>query len=84
MTLWRRIFWLCIYDTPQNKAKWSQMCGRFETRPSLQTLVGTLKKHKVDLLIELDSEKRKTENIAPANKIFSITKSYLLFPWPLS
>jgi putative SOS response-associated peptidase YedK len=51
------------------------MCGRFETKPSLQTLVNELKKHKVDLVIELDSEKRKTENIAPTNKIFSISYS---------
>ena len=36
------------------------MCGRFETKPSLQTLVSTLKKHKVDLVIDIDSEKRKT------------------------
>jgi len=51
------------------------MCGRFETKPSLQTLVSALEKHKVDLVIELELVKSKTENIAPTNKIFSISYS---------
>ncbi len=51
------------------------MCGRFETKPSLQTLVNELKKHKVDLVIELNSDNGKAENIAPTNKIFSISYS---------
>ncbi len=49
------------------------MCGRFETKPSLQTLVSSLKKHNVDLIIELESEDKKSATIAPTNKIFSIS-----------
>jgi putative SOS response-associated peptidase YedK len=45
------------------------MCGRFETKSSLQSLVDTLRKHKVELVIDINSEKRKKENIAPADKI---------------
>jgi len=51
------------------------MCGRFETKPSLQTLVSSLRKHNVDLVIELESEDKKSVNIAPTNKIFSISYS---------
>ena len=51
------------------------MCGRFETNPTAEALVTALKKHKVDLILDLETKKSKTENIAPTNKIFSI--SYL-------
>ena len=43
------------------------MCGRFETTPTAESLVNALKKQKVDLLIEIESEKRKTENIYECN-----------------
>ncbi len=45
------------------------MCGRFETKPSIQSLVRALKKQNIDL--ELDN--LKSVNIAPTNKILSIT-----------
>jgi len=52
------------------------MCGRFENKPSIQTLVVELKKHKIDLEIDpgidIKSELKK-ENIAPTNKIFSVS-----------
>lgn len=41
----------------------------FETKSSLQSLVDTLRKHKVELVVDINSEKRKKENIAPADKI---------------
>ena len=45
------------------------MCGRFETTPTAESLVSALKKHKVDLVVEIYSEKRKTVNIDSAKKI---------------
>lgn len=51
------------------------MCGRFENKPSVQSLVVALKKHKVELELDLKDEPKnmKAENIAPTNKIFSIS-----------
>ena len=61
------------------------MCGRFENKPSVQSLVVELKKHKVDLQIDPSLTKEnndaKAENIAPTNKIFSVKyndKDYFL------
>lgn len=51
------------------------MCGRFETKPSVQTIVVELQKHKIDLELDLDDKKKKTVNIAPTDKIFSISRA---------
>ena len=51
------------------------MCGRFETKPSVQTLVKVLEKHGIVLRLDLQSEDKKSVNIAPTNKIFSISHS---------
>ena len=51
------------------------MCGRFETKPSVQTLVRVLKEYEVDLELDLETEDKKSINIAPTNKIFSISYS---------
>lgn len=51
------------------------MCGRFETKPSVQTLVKVLEKHGIVLQLDLQSEDKKSVNIAPTNKIFSISHS---------
>ncbi len=48
------------------------MCGRFESKPSINTLSKKLKEHKVDLKIDFETVTAKTVNIAPTNKIFSI------------
>ena len=53
------------------------MCGRFETKPSIQSLVRALKKQNIDLDLKLSLELKlaptKSVNIAPTNKILSIT-----------
>ncbi len=63
------------------------MCGRFENTPSIQTLIDELKKYDIDLQLDLELESnsklklepelelkyRKSVNIAPTNKIFSIS-----------
>ena len=53
------------------------MCGRFETKPSIQSLVRALKKQNLDLEIDLklnlELVPTKNVNIAPTNKILSIT-----------
>ncbi|MHB8338428.1 MAG: SOS response-associated peptidase [Ignavibacteriaceae bacterium] len=51
------------------------MCGRFETKPSIQSLVRALKKQNIDLELEpnLELVPIKAVNIAPTNKILSIT-----------
>ena len=51
------------------------MCGRFESRPSIQSLVRALKKQNIDLELEpnLELVPTKSTNIAPTNKILSIT-----------
>ncbi len=51
------------------------MCGRFETTPSLQTLVAILKNHNIDVELRLDNTHGKTLNIAPSEEIFSIYNS---------
>ena len=51
------------------------MCGRFETKPSVQTLVRKLKEYEIDLQLELDDDKNKSINIAPTEKIFSLSYS---------
>ena len=48
------------------------MCGRFETKPSLQALILALEEEGIEL--EFKDEKKKAVNIAPKDKIFSITK----------
>ncbi len=61
------------------------MCGRFETKPSIQSLVRPLIRQNIDLEPELNLEPvlkpTKFTNIAPTNKILSITyndRSYKL------
>jgi putative SOS response-associated peptidase YedK len=49
------------------------MCGRFENKPSIQSLVAELKKENIQLELMLEGEKNKPANIAPTDKIFSIT-----------
>ena len=34
------------------------MCGRFETNPTAEALITALKKHKVDLILDLETKKR--------------------------
>lgn len=51
------------------------MCGRFETKPSVQTLVRKLKEYEIDLQLELDDDKNKSINIAPTERIFSLSYS---------
>ncbi len=51
------------------------MCGRFETKPSVQSLVKKLKEYDVELQLEFENEKNKSINIAPTEKIFSISFS---------
>jgi putative SOS response-associated peptidase YedK len=48
------------------------MCGRFETKPSIQSLIFDLKKSGVELLLDLEDENNKKVNIAPTDKILSI------------
>ena len=36
------------------------MCGRFEANPAAEALVTALKKHKVDLILALETKKSKT------------------------
>ncbi len=48
------------------------MCGRFETIPSLQTLLEILKDHDLDVSVDLSSNSVKAVNIAPTEEIFSI------------
>ncbi|MHB9013900.1 MAG: SOS response-associated peptidase [Ignavibacteriaceae bacterium] len=50
------------------------MCGRFETKPSIQSLVNIFKNHNVNLNHELDLDRAllKSVNIAPTNKILSV------------
>ncbi len=58
------------------------MCGRFESKPSINSLSKKLKQHNVDLKIEFEPESSKTANIAPTNKIFSVRyadENYRLF-----
>jgi len=55
------------------------MCGRFETKPSVQTIVVELQKHNIDLELDLEDEKKKTVNIAPTDKIFSISQADNIF-----
>ncbi|MHB8580771.1 MAG: SOS response-associated peptidase [Ignavibacteriaceae bacterium] len=51
------------------------MCGRFETKPSIQSLARALKKQNIDLGLEpnLELVPIKSVNITPTNKILSIT-----------
>ncbi len=51
------------------------MCGRFETKPSVQTLIKKLKECNVELQLEFEDEKNKSVNIAPTEKIFLISYS---------
>ena len=51
------------------------MCGRFETTPSIQSLIEVLKKENIDLQLDFESKKNKTINIAPTESIISIIKS---------
>ena len=46
------------------------MCGRFETKPSLQSIIIALKKHKIE--VNIDKELYKSSNIAPTDKILSL------------
>ncbi len=69
------------------------MCGRFESKPSIQSLVKDFKKHNQNLKVELNSSSKeisekqeykehKSINIAPTNKIQSISyavNNYNLF-----
>jgi putative SOS response-associated peptidase YedK len=49
------------------------MCGRFETKPSIQSLVEALRQENIELYPDLSIEANKTTNISPTDKIFSIT-----------
>ena len=51
------------------------MCGRFETKASIQSIVDSLKQNNVDLELDpaLMPELNKTVNIAPTNKILSVS-----------
>ncbi len=51
------------------------MCGRFETVLSVQSLFALFKENDVDLQVSVTDRAEKTENIAPAEKIFSINYS---------
>ena len=49
------------------------MCGRFETKPSIQSLVEALKLENAEFILNIIEEKNKAVNIAPTDKIFSVT-----------
>ncbi|MHB9013454.1 MAG: SOS response-associated peptidase [Ignavibacteriaceae bacterium] len=49
------------------------MCGRFETKPSIQSLVRALNKQNIDLALDHELAPTNSTNIAPTNKILSIT-----------
>lgn len=49
------------------------MCGRFETKTSVQTLVNALDNYGINLQLDFESGDKKSVNIAPTNKIFSIS-----------
>ena len=60
------------------------MCGRFETKPSIQSLVNALRKENFDLDFDLELEPIKSVNIAPTNKILSITLNNRTYKLSLS
>ena len=51
------------------------MCGRFETKPSIQTLVKKFEENQISLRVNPEPEVNKAINIAPTEKIYSITYS---------
>jgi hypothetical protein len=53
------------------------MCGRFETNPTAEALVTTLKKHKVDLILDLETKKSKTENIVYADNLVDADSNFI-------
>ena len=51
------------------------MCGRFETLPSIQSLIQTLQDNNIDIKIKFNDLPKKNKNIAPAEEIFSISNT---------